>query len=106
MALWLSALVFVTTLGVGLRARLRAVRRRRVANQRRIEQPNSFYSAPGVLLLADLERWGGIQLEWLHPLNRDEVRRLLRRARDAGSDVLSPTERRFLDNMAGLRRVG
>lgn len=105
MALWISALLFVTTAGVGLGVQRRAQRRRREGHQRRVEEPNSFYNAPGVQLLADLERWGGIDPEWLHPLNRDEVRRLLRRARGAGSQVLSPKERQFLDNMAGLRQA-
>jgi len=103
MVLWISALLFLTTAGVGLTVQRRAQRRRREARQRRVEQPNSYYSAPGVQRLADLERWGGIDLDWLHPLNRDEVRRLLRRARGAGADVLSAKERQFLDTMAGLR---
>lgn len=103
MVLWISALLFVTGVGVGLRVRLRLRHKRLVARQRRVEQPNSYYSAPGVRRLVDLERWGRIQLDQLHPLNRDEVRRLLRLARGAGSDALAPKERQFLDNMAGLR---
>lgn len=105
MVLWLSALLFLTTAGVGFGVQRRARRRRSVMRQRRVEEPNSFYNAPGVRRLADLERWGGIDLDWLHPLNRDEVRRLLRLARGAGSHVLSPKERQFLDNMTELRRA-
>jgi hypothetical protein len=100
MPLWISALLFVTSLGVGFGLRLRLrLRRQLVARQRRVEEPNSYYSAPGVRRLVDLERWGRIPIEQLHPLNRDEVRRLLRLARAAGSDALAPKERRFLDNM-------
>jgi hypothetical protein len=100
MVAWISALVFVTGLGLGLRIRHLVRRRRLAAARRRVELPNSHYSAPGVRRLADLERWGRIRLDRLHPLNRDEVRRLLRLARDAGSDTLAPRERQFLDNMA------
>jgi hypothetical protein len=103
MVLWISALVFVAGVGVGLRVRLRARHRRLVTRQRLVEQPNSYYAAPGVRRLVDLERWGRIQFEQLHPLNRDEVRRLLRLARGAGAEVLAPKERQFLDNMARLR---
>lgn len=105
MVAWISALLFVTGLGLGLRIRQRVRRRRRVAERRRVELPNSHYSAPAVRRLVDLERWGRIPLDRLHPLNRDEVRRLLRLARDAGSDALAPRERRFLDNMAGRPRA-
>jgi hypothetical protein len=96
---WISALLFMTGLGLGLRIRQRVRRQRLVARQRRVEQPNSHYSAPGVRQLVDLERWGRIPVDHLHPLNRDEVRRLLRLARAAGSEALAPKERRFLDNM-------
>lgn len=102
MVLWVSALLFVTSVGVGLRVRLRARHRRLVARQRRVEAPNSHYAAPGVRRLVDLERWGRIELDQLHPLNRDEVRRLLRLARGAGAEILAPKERQFLDNMARL----
>lgn len=105
MVLWIAALLFVTAAGVGLRFLLRERRRRRIARRRRVEEPNSHYSAPGVRRLADLERWGGIRLDQLHPLNRDEVRRLLRLARGAGSDILALKERQFLDNMARLDRA-
>jgi hypothetical protein len=101
MVAWISALLFVTGLGVGLRIRHLVRRRRLAAERRRVELPNSHYSAPGVRQLVDLERWGRIRVDQLHPLNRDEVRRLLRLARGAGADALAPKERRFLDNMAG-----
>jgi hypothetical protein len=103
MVAWISALVFVTSLGLGLRIRQLVRRRRVVTQRRRVEQPNSYYQAPGVRRLVDLERWGRIELDQLHPLNRDEVRRLLRLARGAGSEILAPNERQFLDNMARLR---
>jgi hypothetical protein len=101
MPLWISTLLVLAGFSLGLRVRLRALRRRRdvLARQRRVEQPNSYYSAPGVRRLVALERWGGIPLGPLHPLNREEVTRLLRLVETAGPDVLSSRERRFLDNL-------
>jgi hypothetical protein len=103
MVAWISALLFVTGLGLGLRVRHVVRRRRLITQQRRVEEPNSHYSAPGVRRLVDLERWSGIQLDKLHPINRDEVQRLLRLVRGAGSEALAPRERQFLDNMARRR---
>jgi hypothetical protein len=101
MALWISTLLFVTGFGLGLRIRHRGLARRRelIARQRRVEQPNSFYAAPGVRRLMALERWGSIPFEQLHSVNRDEVSRLLRLVESAGPDVLSSRERQFLDTM-------
>jgi hypothetical protein len=48
----------------------------------------------------DRERWGHIDLTRLHPLNQDEVTRLLEVIDADGVGVLSPRERLFLDNMA------
>jgi hypothetical protein len=102
MVIWISALLFATGLGVGLgiRHRLRPQLR---ARHRRVEQPNSYYSAPGVRRLIDRERWARIPVEQLHPLTRDEVHRVLRLVDATGPDVLSERERRFLDNMVGWR---
>ena len=105
MILWISALLLVTGVGVALRVWLRARHRRLIARRRRVEQPNSYYSAPGVRRLVDLERWGRIQLDQLHPVNREEVLRLLQLVRGTGSDALDPKERQFLDNMARLGRA-
>jgi hypothetical protein len=100
MAFRISALLFVSGLGAGLRLRARRRRRALLVRRRVVERPNSFYSAPGVRRLVDLERWGRIPVEQLHPLNRDEVRRLLRRVRADGPGALAPRERRFLDGLA------
>jgi hypothetical protein len=48
----------------------------------------------------DRERWGRIDLRKLHPLNRDEVLRLLEMADADGVGELSSRDRVFLDNMA------
>lgn len=100
---WISAVVVATTVWVGLGVR-RWLERRQPAPARVVEQPNSFYSAPGVRQQVDQERWGRIRLDELHPVNRDEVARLIRLAETDGADTLSPSERRFMDNLADQGR--
>jgi len=99
MATWIAVLMFLTGVAAGLGIRRQIRLRRLQAKQRRVEQPNSYYSAPSVRRLVNLERWTRIPLDRLHPLNREEAERLLRLARAAGPDALTRTERQFLDNM-------
>ena len=99
MATWIAALMFLTGVCAGLGIRRQIRLRQLQAKQRRVEQPNSYYSAPSVRRLVNLERWTRIPLDRLHPLNREEAQRLLRLARAAGPDALSRTERQFLDNL-------
>jgi hypothetical protein len=100
MDLVLSALVFLIAGGMGLRLWLRSVREQRIAARRRVEAPNSHYSSLGVRQQEDRERWGKIDVDRLHPLNRDEVARLLEIVDAEGVGILSSRERLFLDNMA------
>ena len=102
---WLPALIIGVFLGVGLRIWYRSWRRRRSASRRVIERPNSHYSSQGVLNLEARDRWHGINLRSLHPLNREEVQRLLEVVDEEGTKALSPKERLFLDNMT-LHRPG
>ncbi len=82
-----------------------ANRRRRLAGTvRRVEAPNSHHSSPGVRERNDRERWGRIDLSRLHPINQDEVRRLLALADVDGVVALSSKDRAFLDNMTRPRR--
>jgi len=74
-------------------------KRRRVAENRQVEAPNSHYSSRGVRNQEDRERWGDIDLGVLHPLNRDEVERLLVTVDVDGVTSLSNRDRLFLDNM-------
>ena len=74
-------------------------KRRRIAENRRVEAQNSYYSSQGVRNQEDRERWGDIDLTGLHPLNRDEVERLLLVVDADGVKSLSPRDRLFLDNM-------
>lgn len=105
MNILLPALVLATMGGVGLRFWYRSWRQRRIAARRRVEAPNSHYSSRGVRDQEDRERWGGIELSRLHPLNRDEVQRLLDVVDTDGINVLSGKDRLFLDNMT-LPRLG
>lgn len=93
------ALLFLIAGGVGLRVWLRRLRERRIAARRRVEAPNSHYSSLGVRQQEDRERWRRIDVDALHPLNREEVLRLLGIVDADGVGVLSSRERVFLDNM-------
>lgn len=92
-------------IGVVTRIWYRAWRRRRVAERRRVEAPNSHYSSEGVRNQEDRERWGHIDLGGLHPLNRDEVQRLLDLVDRHGIRAISAKDRLFLDNMT-IPRMG
>lgn len=91
--------------GVAMRAAWLARKRRRIAERRKVEAPNSHYSSMGVRNQEDRERWGSIDLDGLHPLNQEEVERLLCRIDSDGVQTLSPRDRLFLDNMT-LPRMG
>lgn len=102
---WLWGVALCVFFG-GLAVRLAwAEHRRRLTSRRRVEMPNSHYSSMGVRQQEDREKWGRIALERLHPLNREEVQRLLRRADVDGVHTLSSKDRLFLDNMT-LPRAG
>ncbi len=105
MSFLLPALAVVVTGGVALRIWYRIWRKRKIAANRRVEAPNSHYSSVGVQNQVDRERWGGIRLGGLHPLNQEEVVRLLAVVDEEGVKSLSPRDRLFLDNMT-LPRMG
>jgi len=92
-------------LGVVFRLWYRTWRRRRVAARRVVERPNSHYSSQGVRNQEDRDRWGRINVRGLHPLNRDEVQRLLDVVDRSGIKAISSKERLFLDNMT-IPRMG
>jgi len=102
---WLPALVLGLFLGVGLRIWYRSWRKRKIAAKRVVERPNSYYSSQGVRNHEDRDRWGRINLPGLHPLNQEEVQRLLDLIDREGVKVLSKRERLFLDNMT-IPRTG
>jgi len=50
------------------------------------------------------DRWAALDLERLHPVNRDEVTLLLRRVAGSSPRVLTRREREFLDRMVEAER--
>ena len=105
MTILLPAMLVMMMGGVAFRFWYRGWRRRQIAAKRRIEEPNSHYSTTGVLNQVDRERWGGIHMPKLHPLNQEEVVRLLELVDVDGVKSLSGRDRLFLDNMT-LPRMG
>jgi len=106
METWIPALAALVATSVALRLWYTGWRRRRVESRRRVEAPNSAYSSQGVRNHEDRERWSRIDRSHLHPLNRDEVERLLEVVEAQGIAALSPKDRLFLDNMTIDRRGG
>jgi hypothetical protein len=102
MPIWITALVFAVLGAIGSRIWYRQWRRARIAARRIVEEPNSHYSSAVVKDQVDRERWGKVKLDQVHPVNRDEVERLLALADVQGPDRLSPRERLFLENMTRL----
>jgi hypothetical protein len=103
MSIWLPVMLMSVIGGFGFRLWYRARRRRKAAAARRVEAPNSHYSSAGVRNLEDRERWGEINLGVLHPLNQEEVGRLLVVVDADGIRALSGKDRLFLDNMTVVR---
>ena len=67
--------------------------RRRIAGHRRVEASTSPYAARVVRNREDRERWDGVDLRGLHPLNGDQVLRLLTVTDVDGVKALSSCDR-------------
>ena len=102
MPLWTLALVLVVAAAIAGRVAYRRWRHARIASRRIVEKPNSFYSSAIVKAQVDRQRWGQVDLDRIHPVNREEVERLLALADLQGADALSPRERMFLETMTRL----
>jgi len=102
MPTWITALALAFLGVIGARIWYRKWRRARVAARRVLEKPNSHYSSAIVKNQVDRERWGTVNLDLIHPVNREEVERLLAVADIQGPDALSNRERLFLENMTRL----
>jgi len=103
MPIWVYAMVVGFLSAIGARIWYRRWRRARIAARRIVEKPNSFYSSAIVKNHVDRERWGTVKLDLIHPVNREEVERLLNLVDALGPDSLSPRERVFLDHLTTLR---
>lgn len=97
--------IFLVLGGISASVWYRRRREQLSAMRRRVEAAEARYTSLGVKALEDLERWKKIDFAALHPLNRDEVIRLLEIVVADGTGVLSTKERLFLDNMT-LPRLG
>ncbi len=103
MTIWITAIATATLLFLGGRLWYRHWRARRIASRRRVELPNSHYSSQLVRNQLDRDRWRALNTSYLHPVNREEVERLLSLVDALGADALSPRERLFLDHLTSLR---
>jgi hypothetical protein len=79
-------------------------RAKKAGRQRRVEAPNSEHKSPYVLDLEARDRWEAMRLDLLHPVNREEVERILTRLRATNVRGLSRKERDFLDRMLEAER--
>ncbi|MEZ4416912.1 MAG: hypothetical protein R3E10_14270 [Gemmatimonadota bacterium] len=97
---WFIGLLVGIVLGVSVQLVLRRRRRLRRLASRRVEAPNSSFTSPLVRQAEQRDRWMGIHLGELHPLNRKEVERLLSIVTSSGVMALSERERVFLEQLA------
>jgi len=102
MLYWFVAFVAVILMAVGARFGYLRWKKARIAARRVIEKPNSHYSSAGVKNQVDRARWGQVDLDQIHPVNREEVERLLALADVQGPESLSSRERLFLETMTQL----
>lgn len=102
MLFWIAAFVAAGFSVIGLRLGYLRWKKSRVAARRVVEKPNSHYSSAIVKNQVDRERWGQVDLDLIHPVNREEVERLLALADVQGPDALSSRERLFLETMTQL----
>jgi hypothetical protein len=79
----------------------RLVLARQQAARRQVERPGPENAPPAMREKDTARRWAAINLDALHEINREEVRRLLADVEAAGADSLRPAERVFLDNLSG-----
>lgn len=103
MTIWISGFAFLVAAVIGSRFWYKRWRARRIAARRRVELPNSHYASQLVRDQLDRERWGDLNMGRLHPVNREEVERLLGLVDALGADSLSTRERVFLDHLTNLR---
>lgn len=99
----LPALVLLLAGSVGLRLYVRRWRDQRTTTQHSLERSDPNDPSLDVRPREDRDRWDQIDLERLHPLNREEAVRLLAQVDADGLSALSSDERLFLNNLSHLR---
>lgn len=100
-------LVIGIAAGVALSVLLRLALRRRRPPERRVEAPNSSFRSPFVERAERRDLWRRLADAPLHPVNRKEVDRLLRRMEQGGDQALHPTEQALLDRLVGsMQAIG
>jgi len=108
--MWIPiGLIITVVAGLVLRHVLKKRRERIIAARRVVERPNSYYASEAVRNQEDAEWWSRIEMDRLHPVNRDYAERLLRKVKSSGAESLSREERAFLERIAALeapRRMG
>jgi hypothetical protein len=102
MTIWILAAASAVLGVLALRIWYRRWRKRRIEERRIVERPNSFYSSVLVRDQIDRQRWGKVDLSRVHPVNREEVERLLAVADVQGPQALTQRERLFLETMTEL----
>lgn len=80
------------------------VQLRKGERKRRVEAPNSRHKSPYVEDLEAKERWEGLDLSYMHRVNREEVERILSKLRATSVRALTEAERAFLDRMVEAER--
>lgn len=79
-------------------------RARKAQRERRVEAANSHYKSQYVLDLEAKQRWESLDLSLLHPLNREEVEKVLAKLKATSVRALTSQERIFLDRMVEAER--
>jgi hypothetical protein len=102
MEFWFGIIVGGLIAAVALRIAYVQWKKARIVARRVVEKPNSHYASKLVQDQVDRARWAQVDLNQIHPVNREEVERLLAVADVQGPDALSTRERLFLENMTRL----
>ena len=82
----------------------RRARKKKQAETRRVEAPNSEYASGYVRDLESRQRWQEMDRSLLHEVNREEFDRVLAKLEATSVRALSDGERAFLDRMLEAER--
>lgn len=77
---------------------------RKTESTRTVEAPNSAHRSVYLEDVEAKERWRNLDLDRMHPVNREEVERTLEKLRATSIRALTDAERAFLDRMVEAER--